>query len=215
MERHWTGATEPAPRRTEDDVTAGAHADTAAEIAGWPSWTLDGRQLADLELLLSGAFAPLTGFMGEADVATVAVHSTLADGTRWQFPVTLEVPEDAIAPDAGHIMLHDPEGTPLATLRITGRSLAGGAANGDHAMLRLAGPVTGHRQPEHGPFRLLQRSPAEVRADFGGEPVLAFATRGPLNCRQIGQLRHLAGQLKARILAAAADRRAGRGGDQA
>ncbi len=181
-------------------MTAGAQADTAAEIAGWPSWTLDGRQLADLELLLSGAFAPLTGFMGEADVATVAVHSTLADGTRWQFPVTLEVPGDAIAPDAGHVMLHDPEGTPLATLRITGRSLTGGAANGDHAMLRLAGTVTGHRKPEHGPFRRLQRSPAEVRADFGGEPVLAFATRGPLNCRQIGQLRHLAGQLKARIL---------------
>jgi len=31
-------------------------------------------------------------------------------------------------------------------------------------------------------------------------PVLAFATRGPLNSRQIGQLRHLAGQLRARIL---------------
>jgi sulfate adenylyltransferase len=30
--------------------------------------------------------------------------------------------------------------------------------------------------------------------------VLACATRGPLNSRQIGQLRHLAGQLKARIL---------------
>ena len=43
---------ERAPCRTEDDVTAEAHADAAADSTGWPSWTLDERQLADLELLL-------------------------------------------------------------------------------------------------------------------------------------------------------------------
>jgi sulfate adenylyltransferase len=182
-------------------VTAGAHADAAAEVAGWPSWTLGERQLADLELLLSGAFAPLAGFMGAADVAAVAEYATLADGTPWGFPVTLEVPEDAIAPDAGHVMLLDPEGTPLAVLDVAGRSLVtAGPGNGDRPLIRLAGQVTAHREPEHGPFRRLRRSPAEVRAELGGEPALAFATRGPLNSRQIGQLRHLAGQLKARIL---------------
>jgi len=192
---------ERAPRRTEDDVTAEAQTDAATDVAGWPSLTLGERQLADTELLLSGAFAPLTGFMGEADVASVAEHATLADGTPWPFPVTLEVAEDAISPDASHVLLHDPEGTPLAVLKVAGRSLvAAGAEDGGGAMIRLAGQVTGYRQPEHGPFRRLQRSPAEVRAEFGGEPVLAFATRGPLNSRQIGQLRHLAGQLKARIL---------------
>ena len=192
---------ELAPCRTEDDVTAGAHADAAAEVAGWPSWTLGERQLADLELLLSGAFAPLTGFMGAADVAAVAEYATLADGTPWPFPVTLEVPEDAIAPDAGHVMLLEPEGTPLAVLDVTGRSLVtAGPGNGERPLIRLAGRVTARREPEHGPFRRLQRSPAEVRAELGGEPALAFATRSPLNSRQIGQLRHLAGQLKARIL---------------
>src|SRR5712692_4848863 len=199
--RHGASAMELAPCRTEDDVTAGAHADAAAEVAGWPSWTLGERQLADLELLLSGAFAPLTGFMGAADVAAVAEYATLADGTPWPFPVTLEVPEDAIAPDAGHVMLLEPEGTPLAVLDVTGRSLVtAGPGNGERPLIRLAGRLTAHREPEHGPFRRLQRSPAEVRAELGGEPALAFATRGPLNSRQIGQLRHLAGQLKARIL---------------
>ena len=101
---------ELAPCRTEDDVTAGAHADAAAEVAGWPSWTLGERQLADLELLLSGAFAPLTGFMGAADVAAVAEYATLADGTPWPFPVTLEVPEDAIAPDVKHQVARSSEG---------------------------------------------------------------------------------------------------------
>ncbi len=33
----------------------------------WPSWDLSARQLCDLELLLSGGFSPLRGFMNRAD----------------------------------------------------------------------------------------------------------------------------------------------------
>jgi sulfate adenylyltransferase len=190
---------ERAPCRTEDDVTAGAHTDATAELE-WPSWTLTEPQLADLELLLSGAFAPLAGFMGAADVAMVTVSGTLAGGTPWPFPVTLDVPSHAIAPDAGRVMLQDPEGTPLAVLDVAGRSPVPAPAPGGDDLIRLEGKVTAHREPEHGPFRRLQLSPAEVRAQLDDGPVLAFATRGPLNSRQIGQLRHLAGQLKATIL---------------
>jgi sulfate adenylyltransferase len=206
-----TGALRAVPCRTEDEVTAGAQADAAADTAGWPSWTLDERQLGDLELLLSGAFAPLAGFMGAADVAAVAKRAATGDGTPWPFPVTLDVPAGAIAPDAGRVMLHDPEGTPLAVLEVTERSpiyasegTGDGSGNrdgaGSGALVRLGGRVTAHREPEHGAFRRLRLSPAEARAELGDVPVLAFATRGPLNSRQIGQLRHLAGQLGARIL---------------
>ena len=66
--------------------------------------------------------------------------------------------------------------------------------------MRLAGPVTALREPEHGPFRSLRRRPAEVRAELAGGNVLAYATRRPLNKRHIGQLRHFAGQLNARLL---------------
>ena len=121
--RRGAGAT-----ATEDDVTAGAHAEAAAGLAGWPSWTLDELQLADLELLLSGAFAPLSGYLSAADVASVAADATLADGTPWPFPVTLDVPAGAIAPDAARVMLHDPEGTPLAVLDVTGRTPVPGRA---------------------------------------------------------------------------------------
>ena len=192
--RRGAGAT-----ATEDDVTAGAHAEAAAGLAGWPSWTLDELQLADLELLLSGAFAPLSGYLSAADVASVAADATLADGTPWPFPVTLDVPAGAIAPDAARVMLHDPEGTPLAVLDVAGRTPVPGQPAGSD-LVRLDGKVTAHREPEHGPFRRLRLRPAEVRARFDGGPVLACATRGPLNSRQIGQLRHLAGQLKATIL---------------
>jgi sulfate adenylyltransferase len=182
-------------------VTAEAHAQPAADHATLPSITLGARQLGDLELILSGAFAPLGGFMTRADVAAVAGKSALADGTPWPVPVTLEVPADAISADAQQALLADPEGTPLAVLAITERtSLAGTAPPGAGDRVMLAGPVRAHRVPEHGSFRHLMIAPEHARAQSGGGPVLAFATRAPISARQIGQLKHLAGQLQARLL---------------
>jgi sulfate adenylyltransferase len=182
-----------------------------------PAWALTEPQLADLELLLSGAFAPLPGFMTEADVASVIESWQLADGTPFPIPVTLDLPADAIPADAGRVALADPEGTPLAILEIAERTVlppadprressggaGGGGAGGGGAgagLIRLAGPVTANRVPEYGPFRRLMRTPEQARAQAPEGPLLAWAGRGPLHRRQIGQLRHLAGQLKARIL---------------
>jgi sulfate adenylyltransferase len=177
-------------------VVAGTQAGPAAELAGWPSVTLTETQLADLELLLSGAFAPLRGYLEPADAAAVAARAELADGTPWPVAVTLDLPSGAVPQDASHLLLHDPEGTPLAVLDITGRTPSPAGS----ALLRLSGPVTANRPPEHGPFRRLRLTPAQARETLGEGPVLAFASRNPLNSRQIGQLRYLAGQLKARIL---------------
>jgi sulfate adenylyltransferase len=156
-------------------------------------------------------FAPLRGFMDAADVATVDVRGTLADGTPWPVPVTLDVPAEVIPPDADHLVLQDQEGSPLAVLAITER-LTRPAPDGPE-VVRLAGPVTALREPEHGPFRQLRRRPEEVRAELsagatapGASPgttggnVLGYATRRPLNKRHIGQLRHFASQLNARLL---------------
>jgi sulfate adenylyltransferase len=106
------------------DVTAEAAAGPALDITGLPSWTLDEGQLGDLELLLMGAFAPLTGFLSAADVAWVAERGTLEDGTPWPVPVVLDVPEDAVPASAGKLTLNDPEGTPLAIMEIVERSAA-------------------------------------------------------------------------------------------
>jgi sulfate adenylyltransferase len=207
-----------------------------AELADWPAWTPGEEQLGELELLISGAFAPLTGYLTSADLAAVSARGELADGTPWPLPVTLTVPASALPTNtepantepantgpantgpagtdpegAGHLVLQDPEGSPLAVVEITERTPAGspgsgsagtGTATADSAgsMLRLAGPVTALRAPEHGPFRALRRHPADVRAELGTGPVLALATRRPLGERQLGQLRHLADQLRARVL---------------
>jgi len=177
-------------------MVAGTQDGPAANVAGWPSVTLTETQLADLELLLSGAFAPLRGYLEPADAAAVAARAELADGTPWPIAVTLDLPSSAVPADASHLLLHDPEGTPLAVLDITSRTPSPAGSG----LLRLSGPVTANRPPEHGPFRRLRLTPAQAREALGDGPVLGFATRDPLNSRQIGQLRHLAGQLRARIL---------------
>ncbi len=177
-------------------MTAGAQAQESAKAGGAaiPSVALGGRQLGDLELILSGAFAPLTGFMTQAEVASVAADRALPDGTPWPIPVTLEVPSSAALLEADQVMLCDPETTPLAVLEVTERTALGADR------VQLAGPVRMNRPVEHGSFRRLMISPGQARAVLDGSVVLAFATRAPLGKRQIGQLKHLAGQLKARVL---------------
>jgi adenylyl-sulfate kinase len=187
-------------------VTAEAQAGLSPDTAGLPMLTLTERQLGDLELLLSGAFAPLSGFMGTADVTAVERAAELADGTPWPILVTLDVPRDAVPPQADRIVLADPEGAPLAVLEIaerSGRPAPGPGHAEEGGLVRLGGRVFGSREIEHGPFRRLMRTPAQVRAELaeaGDAPVLALVTRGPVHRRQIGQLRHVAGQLKARLL---------------
>ena len=182
-------------------MTAGVQTDVPADLIGAPSLALDDAQLGDTELLLSGVFAPLNGFMDAADATAVVEQGSLADGTPWPIPVTLDVAVDAVPAGADRVVLTDPEGTPLALLDITERSeLPAAAAGQGSGTIRLAGPVTGLREPEHGPFRRLMLRPADARAALGDGPVLAYATRGPVHSRQIGQLRHVAGQLKARLL---------------
>ncbi len=179
-----------------------------AEIADSPAYTLMPSQLADLELLLSGAFAPLAGFMTDADVAAVRAAWQLADGTPFPIVVALDVPADMAPPYYGadgpdRLLLADPEGTPVAVLQVTERTplrapSVDGTAGPD--LVRLAGRVIANREIEHGPFRRLMLTPAQTKAKLGDGPVLAYATRSPLNSRQIGQLRHLSGQLRAQVL---------------
>jgi sulfate adenylyltransferase len=168
-----------------------------AELAEWPTWTPDEARLGELELLLAGAFAPQAGYFPPGADGTAPGSNGTAPGSNgtapggagtapWPLPVTLTVPVAAV-PDDGHLVLTDPEGSPLAVLEITARAPADSASSAYH----LSGPVTALRAPEFGTFRHLRRLPADVRADLDGAPVLALATRGPLTQRHIGQLRHL------------------------
>ena len=87
----------------------------------WPSWDLTARQLCDLELLLSGGFSPLRGFMNRADYEGVCSNMKLASGVLWPMPITLDVSEEfakTLKPGSSKIALRDPEGVMLAVLHV-------------------------------------------------------------------------------------------------
>jgi sulfate adenylyltransferase len=60
----------------------------------WPSWDLTTRQVCDLELLLSGGFSPLRGFMNRAEYESVCQNMQLPDGPIWPMPITLDISEE-------------------------------------------------------------------------------------------------------------------------
>lgn len=85
-----------------------------------PGWDLTSRQLCDLELLATGGFSPLGGFLGEEGWASVCSTMRLTDGTLWPIPVTLDVPQD-LARGLRHgdrLALRDPEGVTLAVVHV-------------------------------------------------------------------------------------------------
>ena len=190
-------------------VSGLVHPDRAAEIKSasrdWPSWDLTPRQLCDLELLLSGGFSPLSGFLNRADYDAVCASMRLADGTLWPIPLILDVPE-ATARQFGPrtiVGLRDPEGVLLAALhvdevwepdRLAEAEAVYGTTNGEHpgvAYLReqthshyVGGRLEGIQPPVHYDFRTLRLPPVELRAEFtrlGWRRVVAFQTRNPLH----------------------------------
>jgi sulfate adenylyltransferase len=175
-----------------------------AAARDWPSWDLAPRQLCDLELLLDGSFAPLTGFLGSAEVAAVARDLRLPDGRLWAMPIVLDVTAEVAeaAVRAGHLALRDAEGVMLAVLQVTEAFALDGNALGAavcgtedpahpgvalHRGLRpvgLAGPLVGTARPSHYDFPGLRKDPAAVHAALaarGTSRVVAFQTRNPLH----------------------------------
>ncbi len=82
--------------------------------------TLDDRQLCDLELLATGAFSPLKGFMTRTDYESVLDRMRLQNGALWPIPICLDIPETkAKSLEAGQsVTLRDPEGFLLAIMEI-------------------------------------------------------------------------------------------------
>ena len=59
-----------------------------------PTLPLSETELHDLELLGSGAYSPLTGFMGRVTYQSVLEQAALPDGLPWGLPVVLSVSAD-------------------------------------------------------------------------------------------------------------------------
>ncbi len=153
-----------------------------------PAYTPRPFELADAELLLSGAYAPLVGFLGRADLATVAARGRLADGSRWPVPVTLEVPIGIAAdldpsdPDRRALLLTEPPGAPVAAVAVGEVWQVREGVHGVAGLVRRVG--TGPR----GAFHALKLSPADVSRMLPPGRVLGIFADRPLHRPQLAQL---------------------------
>ena len=172
----------------------------------WLSWDLTARQLCDLELLLSGGFSPLAGFMNQEDYERVCHQMRLANGLLWPMPITLDVSEEfarKLSPGSSQVALRDPEGVMNAVLHVdevwqpdpkTEAEAVFGTTSTLHPgvdyLLNKAnswyvgGKLEGLQLPSHYDFRALRLTPAELRQEFvrmGWRRVVAFQTRNPMH----------------------------------
>jgi sulfate adenylyltransferase len=181
-------------------------AELKAHSKEWSSWDLTPRQICDVELLLSGGFSPLRGFMNRADYEGVCCDMRLKSGVIWPMPITLDVTEDfarKLQPGSSKIALRDGEGVMLAVLNVEdvwqpdrqaeAKSVFGTASKAhpgaDYAINKanpwyVGGKLEGLQPPAHYDFRSLRLTPAELRAEFsrlGWRRVVAFQTRNPMH----------------------------------
>ena len=187
-------------------VPAKKAAELKAESREFPSWDLTARQVCDLELLMSGGFSPLTGFMNKADFEGVCNNMRLTSGVLWPIPITLDVKEEfakTLKPGSSKVALRDGEGVMLAVLHVEDvwqpdrkaeadavyKSTSGAHPGADYAINKshpwyVGGRIEGVEAPHHYDFRNLRLTPAEVRAEFarlGWKRVVAFQTRNPMH----------------------------------
>jgi sulfate adenylyltransferase len=191
----------------------------------WSSWDLTARQICDLELLMSGGFSPLRGFMTRADYEGVCHNMRLASGVLWPMPVTLDVTEQfakLLKPGSSRVALRDPEGVMLAVLHVEevwqpdkkaeAKSVFKSTSNAhpgvdyllnkSHAWY-IGGRVEGLQAAAHYDFRSLRLTPSELRAEFarlGWRRVVAFQTRNPMHRAHVELTFRAAKQVEANLL---------------
>lgn len=190
------------------------------KLATLPSHTLSERQLYDLEMILSGGFSPLTGFIGEEDYHSVLEDSRLADKTLWPVPITLDT--DAEYEVGQEIVLIDSYKLPLAILKISSvyepdikkesLSVYGTLDIKHPGVLYLfnhtkkyyiGGEVTKVQDREHFDFTDIRRNPDQLKSHLKEKtekPIIAFQTRNPIHRAHFELIKRSAEKVGAHIL---------------
>ena len=167
--------------------------------------TLGPRSLSDLEMISTGVFSPLTGFMVQEDYESVVETMHLSNGLAWSLPITLSVSEeeaDGIS-EGEEIALADGTGRVLATMTVEDRYSYDkerearevfGTTNEEHpgvaAVYRQEDMLLGGEitllvdDPNPKPFPEYHYTPRQLRevfAEKGWKRVVGFQTRNPVH----------------------------------
>jgi sulfate adenylyltransferase len=169
-----------------------------------PEVEIDRLAASDIELIATGAFSPLEGFIGREDYESVLASSRLASGLPWPIPVTLPVARDVVAglklssevvlvckENGAKAVLHleevfdQPKEREAALVYGTTDSAHPGVARlyGRGEVL-LSGKIALLSGPEHRTLVKYRHTPAETRAVFderGWKRIAGFQTRNPIH----------------------------------
>lgn len=173
-----------------------------AEASNLPSLQLSERSVCDLELLATGGFSPLDGFMRQADHERVVAEMRLADGTVFPIPITLPVDHfDGLELDK-KIALRDAHNDLLGVMTVeeiyewSRPEFANnvlGTSDLRHPLVtemehwgkyNIAGKLQVLALPKHPDFRDLRLTPAQTRESLSRlnrTNIVAFQTRNPIH----------------------------------
>ncbi|HRI02910.1 MAG TPA: bifunctional sulfate adenylyltransferase/adenylylsulfate kinase [Pyrinomonadaceae bacterium] len=172
------------------------------EASNLPSIQLSERSVCDLELLATGGFSPVDGFMRKADYEQVVAEMRLADGTVFPIPITLPVDHfDGLTLDK-KIALRDAHNDLLGVMTVeeiyewSRPQFANnvlGTSDMRHPLItemehwgkyNIAGRLQVLALPKHPDFRDLRLTPAQTRESLSRlnrANIVAFQTRNPIH----------------------------------
>lgn len=162
------------------------------------------QEVYDIELIATGAFSPLEGFMCKADYDSVVDMMRLENGLVWSLPVVLAADnkEADNLKEGEDITLEDGSGTVLAVLHLQEKFHYDkekealevyGTKDDKHPGVNrlynsgdvlLGGKISVVNRPKHNDFIKYRLDPAETRELFhkkGWRRVVGFQTRNPVH----------------------------------
>jgi len=171
----------------------------------YKSWTLNPRQINDVEMLITSSFFPLKGFMTEEDYLCVLDTMRLKGGELFPLPIYLDVPKEFAETIniSESICLRDPEGLIIAILKVESiyspnkieeAIKAYGTSDESHPAVAylnhqthevyLGGELIALNHPRHFDFLEYRDTPTSLKLKYkklGWEKVIAFQTRNPMH----------------------------------